>query len=628
MSEHLSLGHQITLQLMPLLMLFGAIMSLGASFWLPPMLLISMCVTLMIYWIYTMKDLRFESQDIRFLILPAVIFSTSFLTYYHLMPAFYDQAYHLQISNRIIDRWIWEPTHQGMDYSFRPEIISGIAAIELWFTGEISTIYLTPTLLLISTAWTIQHVGEYYSDTKWGFFAGVVFCLLPVTVIYGRTMLLDVAVAGMIISVLHHLHLSSDKNRYRLIMIGILTAIVGLTKYPYLYLGLWISILYYLRKKTEESKYITLGYVLIIVLFLLKNQIHTGHILGPLQSQISGTFASGNAIVTNSVTYSPRIFVIDFIDQWHIILTCIAFYGCTLIAKRHNDYIFNYWILILPAVILHGYILDFGWPRYSTPWFGILCVGIPAAIFNFNDKAVKQFEGWKIPSILTISLILFLVGPMIQTIGDMKSDSERLYDERQNWSNIYQDVGVELDEEVTIITGIDITMGLHSQIPCYRYEDPEYSMLQAINKFAPTHVFTQDQQYRYDIDINATFLYGSPIEPDKLFSSDIYTGRLWEVNDTRLDDSDWWRNSTIEIHGNGVHYGDFIWLENDSSFELLEDTSIYRIYETNTGIILQDIFEVLTESREKLLCDSVKECSNFNRIEHLDTEWAVWMIKK
>jgi len=153
-------------------------------------------------------------------------------------------------------------------------------------------------------------------------------------------------------------------------------------------------------------------------------------------------------------------------------------------------------------------------------------------------------------------------------------------------------------------------------------------MLQAINKFTPTHVFTQDQQYRYDIDINATFLYGSPIEPDKLFSSDIYNGRLWEVNETRLEDSDWWRNSTIEINGKGAHYGDFIWLENNSSFELLEDTSIFRIYETKSGIILEDIFEILTLNREKLLCDSVKECSNFNRIEHLDTEWAVWMIKK
>ena len=154
-----------------------------------------------------------------------------------------------------------DPSRNGL--LIPTEIISGIAAIELWFTGEISIIYLTPTLLLISTAWSIQHVGEYFSNTKWGFIAGVVFCLLPVTIMYGRTMLLDVAVAGMIISVFHHLHLSSNKNRYSLIMVGILTAIVGLTKYPYLYLGVWISILYYLRKKLKKVS------TLYLVIFLL-----------------------------------------------------------------------------------------------------------------------------------------------------------------------------------------------------------------------------------------------------------------------------------------------------------------------------------------------------------------------
>ena len=176
MSGELSLGHQITLQLMPVLMILGAIMSLGASFWMPPLLLICICIALVISWFYSIKNHRFEIKDLRFLIIPIVVFVTSFLTYYHLMPAFYDQAYHLQISNRILDRWDWEPTHQGMSYSFRPEIISGIAAIEMWLTGETSTVYVTPTLLLITTAWSIQHVGEHFSNIKWGFISGIVFC--------------------------------------------------------------------------------------------------------------------------------------------------------------------------------------------------------------------------------------------------------------------------------------------------------------------------------------------------------------------------------------------------------------------------------------------------------------------
>ena len=627
MSDDVSLGHQFTLQLMPVLMLGGAIMSLGANFWLPPLLLISLCFALVLSWFYSMKNLLFEWKDLRFLILPILIFGIGFLTYYHLVPAFYDQAYHLQISNRILDRWDWEPTHQGMSYSFRPEVVSGIAAIELWLTGEVSIVYVTPTLLLVSTAWSIQHVGEHFSNSKWGFTSGAVFCLLPVTIMYGRTMLLDVAVAGMIISVFHHLHLISNEDRKKHILIGVLAAIVGLTKYPYLYLGGWISILYLVRKKTLESKYIAYGYFAVITLFLLKNQIHTGWFLGPLQSQITGTMASASAIVTDSVTYSPRIFFTDFVEQWDLILFCIALYGGALIARKQSEYIYNYWFFILPSVILHGYVLDFGWPRYSTPWLALLCIGIPAAIVHSNDEFGEQFRRWKAPSILIGILIVASIGPMLQYIEEGESASEHLHEAREKWADVYRDVGSEFTEPTTIVTGSDITMGLYSQMPCFRYEDPKYSMLQAINKFEATHVFTQDVHYRYDIDINSTFLYGSPIEPVKVFSSEEYVGRLWKVDQSRLTQSDWWRNSTIEVNGNGMHYGDFVWLENGSNFELLEHTAVHRIYQVNTEMVLQEVFDVLAHNPQRLLCDSAEDCSQYSRTEHLEQNWAVWMVK-
>ena len=627
MSDDVSLGHQFTLQLMPVLMLGGAIMSLGANFWLPPLLLISLCFALVLSWFYSMKNLLFEWKDLRFLILPILIFGIGFLTYYHLVPAFYDQAYHLQISNRILDRWDWEPTHQGMSYSFRPEVVSGIAAIELWLTGEVSIVYVTPTLLLVSTAWSIQHVGEHFSNSKWGFTSGAVFCLLPVTIMYGRTMLLDVAVAGMIISVFHHLHLISNADRKKHILIGVLAAIVGLTKYPYLYLGGWISILYLVRKKTLESKYIAYGYFAVITLFLLKNQIHTGWFLGPLQSQITGTMASASAIVTDSVTYSPRIFFTDFVEQWDLILFCIALYGGALIARKQSEYIYNYWFFILPSVILHGYVLDFGWPRYSTPWLALLCIGIPAAIVHSNDEFGEQFRRWKAPSILIGILIVASIGPMLQYIEEGESASEHLHEAREKWADVYRDVGSEFTEPTTIVTGSDITMGLYSQMPCFRYEDPKYSMLQAINKFEATHVFTQDVHYRYDIDINSTFLYGSPIEPVKVFSSEEYVGRLWKVDQSRLTQSDWWRNSTIEVNGNGMHYGDFVWLENGSNFELLEHTAVHRIYQVNTEMVLQEVFDVLAHNPQRLLCDSAEDCSQYSRTEHLEQNWAVWMVK-
>lgn len=627
MSDNLSLGHQITLQLMPVLMIIGAIMSLGANFWLPPLMLLTVCFALMLYWCYTLRDLCLEWKDLRFLILPILIFGTGYLTHYHLLPAFFDQAYHLQISNRILDRWAWEPTHQGMSYSFRPEIISGIAAVELWLSGQDSTAYATPTILLVSTAWSIQHVGEHFSNPKWGFISGAVFCLLPVTIMYGRTMLLDIAVAGMIISVFHHLNLIDGADRNKHVFIGALAAIVGLTKYPYLYLGGWISIIFLMRKKTKESKYIAYGYLVIITLFLLKNQIHTGWILGPLESQITGTIASANAIASDTAVYSPRIFLTDLVNQWDAILICVALYGGALIAKRQSEYISNYWLFILPAIILHGYVLDFGWVRYSTPWLALLCIGVPAAIVHSNDEFGERIRRWKIPSVLIGILIIASIGPILQNIKDIEPRSKILYEVRENWSNVYQDVGYEFTEQTIIVTGKDITMGLYSEIPCFRYEDPEYSMLQAINKFEATHVFTQDTQYRYDIDVNSTFLFGSPIEPIKVFSSEKYVGRLWDVDQLRLAQSDWWRNSSIEVNGNGTHYGDFVWLENGSNFELLENTSVNRIYQVNSKTILQEIFDVLAHNRQDLLCDTIENCSQFNRTEHLDTNWAVWMTK-
>jgi hypothetical protein len=626
MSEDLSLGHQITMQLMPVLMIVGAIMSLGANFWLPPMILIAMCFTLVMCWFYTLKHLRFKLKDLRFLILPILIFGTGFLTYYHLVPAFYDQAYHLQISNRILDRWAWEPTHQGMSYSFRPEILSGIAAVELWMTGETSTVFAVPTLILISAAWSIQHLAERFSDWRFGFIAGAVFCTFPVALYLGRTMLLDFAVAGMIVSVLHHLEMVKSSERPKLVLIGALLGVIGLTKYAYLYLGGWVIVVFYLSKKFEFGKYISIGYAFIIGLFLLKNQIHTGWIFGPLQSQVAGTMSSIDSVATNTKIYTPHRFLSEFIEQWPIVLFCIAIYGTALLMKKEKQFLLNYWVLVLPAILLHGHLLNFGWPRYSTPWLALLTVGLPAAIWHSKKEFGEQLYRLKIPSILIGILVLTSVNPIFHAIDDMRGSSEELYDTRKAWTEIYENVGFEFDQ-IVIITSRDTTMGLFAETPCFRYEDQEFPMLQAINKFQASHVFTQDSDYMYDIDINSTFLFGSPIEPVKEYTSNERTGRLWEVNSARLDQSDWWRNSTIEINGSGEHYADFIWLEGGSNFNLLENTAISKIYETDSKLVLAEVFDVLSQTPQNLLCDSSESCISISRSEHHETNWAVWMVK-
>ena len=49
--------------------------------------------------------------------------------------------------------------------------------------------------------------------------------------------MLDIAVTGMIISVIHHTIIRLELDSSVFLLLGILSAVVGLTKYPYLYFG-------------------------------------------------------------------------------------------------------------------------------------------------------------------------------------------------------------------------------------------------------------------------------------------------------------------------------------------------------------------------------------------------------
>ena len=157
-------------------------------------------------------------------------------------------------------------------------------------------------------------------------------------------------------------------------------------------------------------------------------------------------------------------------------------------------------------------------------------------------------------------------------------------------------------------------MGLHAQTPTYCYEDPNYAILQAVEKFDATHLFTQQSGYLFEghVDINTTFLFGSPIEPVSKHESNGYVGYLWEVNDTRLQTANHWQNTTVNITGTGEQSGDFLWLNSGSTVELPESTAIRTIYETPTDKNLDEIHDVLSNNRTELLCDSIASCSGYD----------------
>lgn len=627
MRHGISLGCRISQELMPILMIIGAFMTLGIGLGMPPTLAILSVHIIVIYWSYTLKNNSPVKTDIRFLIVPITIFYTITLTNYNTLPALYDQAYHLQISNRMLDRWSWEPFHQGLDYSFRPELIPGIAAIELFYTGEIYQVNFTPLILLCATGWALQNLADYYSSARIGFLAPIIFLCLPIVMQYGPTMLLDVHLAGMVMSVFFFLTALNKEDKYEWIFFGVLVACLGLTKYPYFYFGPCIIILFWLEKKYLQTKYTTIGYGFVTSLFLIKNMLYTNNPIGPMSSQISGTIASVNNEIVGA-EYSFGLFLDEFITQWPELLLLMAVFGHVMLMRNDGSYFRNSWLILLPAIILHGIILDFGWIRYSTPWLALACIGIPCAV-HFIVNSVNQSTSSGV--VVSILFIFILIAPFIQLtkdVQDIKSMNESWTKRYDEYLRLHIEAGEYLPYDAIVLTSFDITFALYASTETYPYLEPNNTINHAIERFDASHIYTDSYLHRYDIDVNYTYLYGSPIEPEKSFHSEYNTGFLWTVNESKLENVSLWYEVPLIINGPGSSYGNFALLEANATLSSHPSADIYRIIELNNSQELVGIFDVLSTGVEdnRIICSSVASCEQFNREDNMESIWAVWVV--
>ena len=246
-------------------------------------------------------------------------------------------------------------------------------------------------------------------------------------------------------------------------------------------------------------------------------------------------------------------------------------------------------------------------------------------IYLSNLEFGAKIETSKIPSFMIICLLLGSVSPMLSAVEETRDLSEHFYDSRHAWVEIYEQLGTDLDDDAVIITGRDINVGLHSQTESYRPEDQTYPFLQAINKFDATHVFTQDVKYRFDIDVNEILLFATPIEPVSSISVESNTGRLWAVDENRLETADFWRNHSLDFGTGTSRMGDFVWIQPSGSFQVPENIVISRIVVTDSGLDLTTIFDAITLENSNLLCSDVESCKEFQRDDWLSHGWAVWL---
>ena len=627
MRQGVSLGCRISQELMPILMIIGAFMTLAIGLGMPPILAIMSVHILVIYWIYTLKNSSLIKSDIRFLAVPMTIAYITALTHYNTLPALYDQAYHLQISNRMLNRWEWEPFHQGLDYSFRPELVSGLAAIELFWTDQVYQVNFTPLILLCATGWALHNLADKYTSERFGFIAPVIFLSLPVIMQYGPTMLLDVHLAGMIMSVLFFLTIFKPEHKYQWILFGVLVACLGLTKYPYFYVGPCIVILFWFEKKYLQGKYTAIGYGSMTALFLIKNMLHTNNPFGPMSSQISGTIASVNNEIIGT-EYSFGLFLDNFINQWPELLLLVAVFGHVMLMRNDRSYFRNSWLILLPAIILHGIILDFGWVRYSTPWLALTCLGVPYTVHFIVNSVNLSLRS---SVVVSVFFIITIIAPIVnmtelgleeQEINDFRSEKIGEY------VSLYTEVGEYLPDEAIVLTGKDITFGLYASTEAYRYVEPTNPINHGIDMFDATHIYTDSAFYRYDIDINLTYLHGSPIEPEKSFHSDYNSGFLWTVNKSKMENISLWEDEPLEINGVGSSYGNFAFLEANATLFSHSSTDVYRIIHLSNTAEMEELFNILSQDGfdDRIICSTITSCEQYSREENMESIWAVWLV--
>ena len=629
MTESSTMVERLTLESMPFLIFIGAVMSLGSTFSIPISLLLVSVHVGFLYWLWSLRTHSLSVFDIRFLFVPLVIWIIALCSGgYHVFPSFYDQAEHLIISNRILDRCECGLLKQQTNGLFRPELIPGIAAIELAWSSETYRVYFTPLVLLYSTGWAIQHLAEQYTPKLLAITAPMIFLLMPIVVAYGRTMLLDVGIAGMIISSILYFRKIESRSHKQIIFFGAMIASIGMAKYPYLYLGPWIMLIFYIRNHKRVIKPFALGWGAITFLHIIKNILLTGGVFSPMKQQIVGTMTSIKSTEGEIGNYGTLQFILEYVDQWSILLFVCALVGFASLIKKDKDILWHTWALIAPAIILHGTVLDFGWVRYSTPWLALACIGVPA--FMSSEKISIRVNHKQVNPFLVSGLVILLLS-VYQTSALLIEEREEVKTRAQvHWTiaNIYVDAGRNVDDNASFVTGTSSwNLELYSGKTSNQFTNPNDPVYNSIIEYEASHLLTQTRGWRYDIDVNWTYLYGSPVMPFEDYWSGSTEGYLWNVNESRLSTHSWWMNQTITLLGDGSTFGDFMHLEHETMYIIPENTSISKIIYVKNDSELSSAYRAMSGgwTSAEVLCDSVAECREFSRSDYLDERWLMWV---
>ena len=282
--------------LLPLLLGLGCAVAMFGEWSIPvwPVVFASLLTSVVLLG-HLLHRGQWHLRDLRWLWVPAIIAVTSFVDPSWTGPMLWDQSDHLQTANRYLGRWSWEPYHMDQNFAFRPKVVSGLAAIELALTGQISRVFVMPWLILVATGWQAQRLSEEAGAGRWSLLAPLLVLTLPAMMEQGRTVYLEaLATGGLMLALrlaLRTLHVQSTTQQE--VGRGTIMATVGLAKFPYLYLGPALAVIAGWRHRSlQRAGWVLLGWSALIAPFALSDLLDHGHYAASLDPQVTGTLAS------------------------------------------------------------------------------------------------------------------------------------------------------------------------------------------------------------------------------------------------------------------------------------------------------------------------------------------------
>ncbi|MBA4695094.1 MAG: glycosyltransferase family 39 protein [Candidatus Poseidoniales archaeon] len=521
----------------------------------------------------------------------------------------------------------FEPSHQGLDFLFRPPLIPGIYGIELSILGS-NWITYTPILLIITTLWQMQHLSERWTTKARAMFVIPAFLLLPSVRYWGQLQLLDVPVAGMYILIIHLL-IKSDENtesKSDAIILGLCSGLIFLTKYVYVYLigiCVWLAIK---DKNIRRSKLFFSGWVIITLPFLVYHLIKYGDPLEALTPQSS--FALGGLTQTLG-EYSFEKWWIDYNLEITGIGIFASLIGIVVLFFRDCSQFVSVLVIGTPFVIIHGLILDFGTPRYQIPFFALSIVLISSTLPIRNLSNSSDYN--KIKTLLgTFGITVLLFFSMIH-VGTLEEEKGRydilqtLMDDRMQF---YLNSSEMFPDEEYTLTSKYIPIALHTGKYTARYLYTSDSLTDSLESSEINYALTSNYYpYRsWEKDFKP-FFGNQIVEPVDHYQDSNGLSVLWEKGDEP------WSNYTINFDTNGTIYGNMLELKPNEVASFAYNQTIFFVKSELNQTIEYSIMHYIERTLDENLgnCDFVdisgycntNDLDVVNQYEHILYIWTI-----